>query len=222
MVRYFLVVLIFRKEITMTLERQVKHSWILFGGPGSPKKELAGVLETRGYHHVHIGDDLRNRTECPITMRAIERGKLVPDEIVLDLIAEKIPIPTPDQIVFTGLPRTVRQVNRLFRILKDCSHQVSVVMLDMDIEVANRNILERSKHNERKDDKSQWVILERHERFVAPKIKITSLLRRYCDFFHRIDANHKLDFVVASLLNIVISEEKKLEALQKGTELVTI
>ncbi|PYS97390.1 MAG: adenylate kinase [Acidobacteria bacterium] len=96
----------------------------LFGAPGVGKGVQAAALRERlGVPHVSTGDMLRAAVKdgSPLgrKVRAIlERGGLVPDEVVGDLIRERLGRPDAgDGFVLDGFPRTVPQADLLDRVL---------------------------------------------------------------------------------------------------------
>lgn len=98
---------------------------ILLGPPGSGKgtqaKELAKVY---GIPHLSTGDMLREHVSkgTPLGLKAkpiMERGELVPDSLVLKMVAERIERPDCSHgFVFDGFPRTVTQAKYLGELLK--------------------------------------------------------------------------------------------------------
>ena len=98
----------------------MKRRVVLLGPPGSGKGTVAQKLEARfQLEHVSTGQwfrrEMQRGTELGERARQyIERGELVPDEIVLGLIAQWV---TPELIkhgfLFDGFPRTRAQAEAL-------------------------------------------------------------------------------------------------------------
>jgi len=98
---------------------------VLFGAPGVGKGTQAVEIRKRsGIVHISTGDMLRAaiREGTPAGLKAraiVEQGGLVPDEIVGDLIEERMDRPdTQAGFLLDGFPRTVRQADRLDTILE--------------------------------------------------------------------------------------------------------
>ena len=99
---------------------------VLLGPPGAGKGTQAQRLVDRhGIVHLSTGDMLRAAAAAgtPVGQRAkaiIEAGQLVPDEVVVAIVADRI-----DQVdarrgfVLDGFPRTVPQAEALDRLLAD-------------------------------------------------------------------------------------------------------
>ena len=98
---------------------------IFLGPPGSGKGTQAKVLADKyGVPHLSTGDMLRehvaNGTMLGLKAKPImERGELVPDSLVLKMVADRIDRPDCFHgFVFDGFPRTVAQAKYLGELLK--------------------------------------------------------------------------------------------------------
>ena len=124
---------------------------ILLGPPGSGKGTQAKLLCSRN-HLVHIatGDILRRAIEenTPAGARArpfMEAGKLVPDELVNGVIAERFAsADRPTRFVMDGYPRSLVQADT-FDALLDRHHLclAAVVLLTVDDEEIVRRVAGR-------------------------------------------------------------------------------
>jgi adenylate kinase len=113
---------------------------ILFGSPGSGKGTQAKLLrQTMGPHistgdmlrsHISAGDDLGRKAEI-----LIKAGKLVPDELVNQLVAVRILEPDcKDGLILDGYPRTVQQAQVLLELMQNDGFRPAVVHLMVDYE----------------------------------------------------------------------------------------
>src|SRR5690349_5772822 len=98
---------------------------ILIGPPGSGKGTQSRLLYERNrLAYLGTGDMLRaaiaNRTAVGERARPfVESGRLVPDDLVNDLIADRLNQPDqPRRFVLDGYPRTLPQAHALDRVLE--------------------------------------------------------------------------------------------------------
>ncbi len=98
---------------------------ILVGPPGAGKGTQAGMLEGKTkLKHIASGDlfrqHLRDETELGLAARAyMDRGDLVPDNIVIGMILDRVFQPDCDAgVIFDGFPRTKEQATALANALQ--------------------------------------------------------------------------------------------------------
>lgn len=78
--------------------------------------------------HISAGDDLGRHAET-----LIKAGKLVPDEVVNELVAERILQPDcKDGLILDGYPRTVKQAEVLLKMMQRDRFKPAVVHLVVD------------------------------------------------------------------------------------------
>jgi adenylate kinase len=124
---------------------------VLLGPPGVGKgTQAAGLVAATGLAHVASGDLFRHHlasgTELGRAAKSyIERGELVPDEVVIDMMLTRIQEPDcADGVVFDGFPRTLAQAEQLDQALADRPRAIDlVVALTADTDVLLRRIVGR-------------------------------------------------------------------------------
>ena len=96
---------------------------VLMGAPGAGKgTQVQNIRKTADWEVVATGSLLREaiRRQTPLGVKAgqyMQRGELVPDEIVIGLVSEKIAELGGRSVIFDGFPRTVAQAQALEGIL---------------------------------------------------------------------------------------------------------
>ena len=120
---------------------------VLFGPPGAGKGTQAQLLTDR-YELAHIssGDLFRNnlRQGTPLGLRAkeyMDRGELVPDEVVIDIMLDKImSVHSDDGFILDGFPRNTRQAEELEAALTARARNIDRVL---HIDVAEAELAQR-------------------------------------------------------------------------------
>jgi adenylate kinase len=108
---------------------------ILLGAPGAGKGTQAKFLEEHtGLVHVASGDlfraALRQGTELGMLAKSyMDRGELVPDEVVIRMIVERISQPDcASGVIFDGFPRTKEQGRALEQELRGHNRRIDYVL----------------------------------------------------------------------------------------------
>jgi len=93
---------------------------VLLGAPGAGKGTQAVRISARyGLPHISTGDMFRENISkgTPVGLRAkgyMDKGMLVPDEVVLDMVAERLAKPDCENgFLLDGFPRTIPQAEAL-------------------------------------------------------------------------------------------------------------
>lgn len=120
---------------------------ILLGGPGAGKGTQGELMaQWLPLPRVSSGDlfraNLSQETELGKQAKVyMDRGELVPDEITIGMVADRIAQPDCAQgVVFDGFPRTVAQAEALDKLLAEMGRQVDLVL---NIEVSEDVLLAR-------------------------------------------------------------------------------
>ena len=139
---------------------------VLFGAPGCGKGTQAQRLkEHYGIEHVSTGEVIRGEiargTELGRSMESyIKAGKLAPDQIVIDMIANYVAEHRDAKgCIFDGFPRTTVQAEEFDKILAKNGLKVDIMI---DIRVPEEELVKRiplrGKDSGRADDASEEVI----------------------------------------------------------------
>lgn len=138
---------------------------VIFGAPGSGKgtqSEL--IIKEYGLDHISTGDVLRaemkGETELgKIAKDYIEKGQLVPDELIVDMLAKVLDSKEGSKgVIFDGFPRTIPQAKALKEMLNKRGTDVSVMLnLQVEEEELIKRLLERGKISGRSDDNLETI-----------------------------------------------------------------
>jgi len=120
---------------------------VFLGAPGAGKGTQAAIISRKlGLAHVASGDLFRQAvdkgTELGKSVKSyMEKGALVPDEVTIQLIAERLNEPDcKSGCIFDGFPRTTEQARALDRMLSSRGEAIDEAIY---IEVPEEELLKR-------------------------------------------------------------------------------
>jgi len=133
---------------------------LLIGAPGAGKgTQATRIADHFGVVHLSSGDLLREHVARGTTIgktahEYMERGDLVPDAVVLDMLRKPVVDATAaGGYVLDGFPRTVEQAETAYAVAKDLGVAVQVaVHLDVDPASLVARLVERGAEAGRSDD----------------------------------------------------------------------
>ena len=185
---------------------------ILLGPPGAGKGTQAEYISKKfDLNKVSTGDLFREniKNNSPLGQKAnefVNSGKLVPDQIVTDMINNWL-ISNTDNWLLDGFPRTINQAKSLNQILKSCNQILNSVLL---ISVPNNmlvdRLLERQKIEKRSDDNMETIQVRINTYEEETKPLIT--------YYQQENILSEIDWS-QSISNVSISIEKELANIKK-------
>ena len=142
---------------------------VLFGPPGAGKGTQANLLiEKYNLVHLSTGDILRGEiaagTKLGLEAKSLmDRGDLVPDEVVIGMISSKLDNnPNANGFIFDGFPRTTAQAEALDNLLDEKGTSISAMLsLIVEDEELIRRLLSRGEDSGRADDQNESIIANR-------------------------------------------------------------
>lgn len=138
---------------------------VIFGAPGSGKgTQSKMIVERYGFDYISTGDMLRQAisqgSELGRTAKEyIDRGQLVPDDLIVRLIADFLDGKHGSKgVIFDGFPRTIKQAEALKTMLNERGTDIHI-LLDLQVEddeLVDR-LIERGKISGRSDDNPETI-----------------------------------------------------------------
>lgn len=174
---------------------------IMLAPPGAGKGTQAEILsEQHDIPHIEMGQIIRTAIseETPAGKKAkeyVDSGKLVPDDVVVDLIRERLEKPDcQDGFILDGFPRTLPQAESFEAMAADNDIELdAVVYLDVSDEEVESRLLERGR-----DDDTPEAIEQRLEEY---RNKTAPLIDFYGedDLLVEIDGEQSIEAVTESI-----------------------
>ena len=131
---------------------------IFLGPPGAGKGTQAKFLaDLLNIPHISTGDILRSAIAqgTPLGQKAqsyVDKGELVPDDLLLDLIRERLNQPDAQNgWILDGFPRNVNQASFLEQLLQELNHSCDCVNLEVPDEVLVARMLGRGRKDDNED-----------------------------------------------------------------------
>lgn len=138
---------------------------LMLAPPGAGKGTQGDRLaEVYGVPHLATGDLLRSYAARPTPQAdeartTMERGELVPDELVFSLVLERIAGPRPlSGFVLDGFPRTIAQARLAYEWATEHDRTFqAVVSMDVPSDELIARLLRRSQEQARSDDTAETI-----------------------------------------------------------------
>lgn len=178
---------------------------IFLGPPGAGKGTQAQVLaQALEIPHISTGEILRQAIAQKTSLgkkaqEYVERGELVPDDLILNLIRERLGrADTATGWILDGFPRNVTQASFLDDLLEELSQRADVVI---NLEVPDSILVTRLLSRGRKDDTEETIgrRLQVYREQTAPLIDYY----RHRHKLYSVDGDRTPELVTQSLTQIM-------------------
>jgi adenylate kinase len=169
---------------------------LLFGGPGAGKGTQARQLSaTLGVPHISSGDLLRERHREGAWLSAMDRGDLLPNDEVSELVFARLAEADAEAgAVLDGYPRTVAQAHALDAWLAQSGGRIkTAIYLQVPDDALMQRIVGRREVSQRGDDNATTAA-RRVEVFLK---ELPGVLAHYeaQGLLHRIDGTRSVEQV---------------------------
>lgn len=183
---------------------------ILLGAPGAGKGTQAEVIAKKyNLFHVSTGDlfrkALKEGKELGNKAKSyMERGELVPDEIVLQIVAQNL----PENVgyLFDGFPRNVNQAKILDHMLETMNKSINAVL---NIHVDEPTLVKRLLGRGRSDDNSETIL----NRLMVYTEQTSPLISYYekKNVLFKINGNKSVEEVTTQIADSISMTQKTIE-----------
>ncbi len=155
---------------------------VLFGPPGAGKgTQSEKIIDRYQLIHISTGDLFRKHlgegTALGIeAQKYMDQGKLVPDEIVIGMVDDKINTTIGAKgFIFDGFPRTVNQAEALDRLLNTKGNQIAIMIsLDVPEDELKVRLRNRGKTSGRSDDQDDQKIQTRITEYLEKTLPVAA------------------------------------------------
>ena len=183
---------------------------IFFGPPGAGKGTQAKLIAKEySLPHLSTGDILRSKInqedELAIKLKKIlASGKLVSDDILNSIVAEKLKYEGNNGFILDGYPRTLNQSTFLNNLLKNESLIIDfVINIDIELEILESRIVKRSLEENREDDNIN-VFKTRYSEYIQTTKKVSDYYSKIMpDKFHLINGNDEIKEITSKIIKIL-------------------
>ena len=183
---------------------------IFFGPPGAGKGTQAKIISNfLKLPHLSTGDILRSKIEQNDKISSkikniIANGKLVSDEILNQIVSEKITNDCDKGFILDGYPRTLDQAIFLNNLLLSKSYTInSIFNIDINYNTLEKRILKRSLEEQREDDNKN-VIKTRYLEYTQTTKKVSDFYRqKYEKKFYNIDGTGEIEKITNKIKEII-------------------
>tara|TARA_B100000579_G_scaffold341404_2_gene293225 strand:- start:429 stop:1004 length:576 start_codon:yes stop_codon:yes gene_type:complete len=186
---------------------------VLLGAPGCGKGTQSKFLVDRlNFFQLSTGDLLRDQTSNKNSKYGqqinliMKKGDLVPDDIVINLIIEKIILLKNENIIFDGFPRNIKQAEVLDDSLENISMSLDcAILIDVDFKILEQRIENRIKeteNHERRDDDNIETLLKRIEVYKTNTFPIIEYYKKK-GILRNVNGMDTIDNVSQEILKII-------------------
>ena len=181
--------------------------FLIMGPPGAGKGTQAKILaEKFNLEHLSTGDILRseinNKSDVGLkAQKFMDAGNLVPDDVLLSMMKNKLTQLRNSGIILDGFPRTVPQAEGLSKIFSSLESKIDyVINIEVEENALINRLIERAKKSGRADDTKDVIIKRQH----VYKELTEPLIEYYSSEILQVDGDGTIEEVTHRILKRII------------------
>tara|TARA_B100001559_G_scaffold290359_1_gene269346 strand:- start:8 stop:583 length:576 start_codon:yes stop_codon:yes gene_type:complete len=186
---------------------------VLLGPPGCGKGTQSKLLvENNNYVQLSTGELLREETSKGGSKlgkkisQLMDSGELVPDEIVINIIVNKVEEFKNKNVIFDGFPRNLNQAKVLDRAMENISLELdNVIFFEIDFEILKERIqnrIDQSQDQEQRKDDNIKTLSNRIEVYKSSTLPIVEYYENK-GILKRINGMEEVEIVNEEILKII-------------------
>jgi len=182
---------------------------IFFGPPGAGKGTQARLLsKSLKIAHLSTGDILRLKIETndktsQEIKKIIASGKLVTDEILNNIVSERLINEKFNGFILDGYPRTIQQSNFLDNFLDNHNLSIDFIFsIDLNFDNLQKRIVKRSKEENREDDNANIIKVRYQEYLNTTKLVSEKYKAISGKIFYEINGDQEIDQIQSEIAKI--------------------
>ncbi len=186
---------------------------VLLGPPGCGKGTQSKLLvENNNYVQLSTGELLREETSKGGSKlgkkisQLMDSGELVPDEIVINIIVNKVEEFKNKNVIFDGFPRNLNQAKVLDRALENILLELdNVIFFEIDFEILKERIqnrIDQSQDQEQRKDDNIKTLSNRIEVYKSSTLPIVEYYENK-GILKRINGMEEVEIVNEEILKII-------------------
>ncbi len=183
---------------------------IFFGPPGAGKGTQAKIIsKLLNVPHLSTGDILRNKIlehdELAAKLKVImSSGKLVSDEILNSIVANRLSNEVSKGFILDGYPRTLEQSKFIDEFLNKTSTKINYIFdIHINFQTLKDRIKKRSSEESRDDDKIE-ILETRYSEYLNTTEKVSKYYKeKYSSIFYEINGTLQIDQITQKIKQIL-------------------
>ena len=186
---------------------------VLLGPPGCGKGTQSSLLVSHyNFTQLSTGELLRIETQKKNSdygkqiTSIMEKGELVPDTIVIDIIVQKMKLLKNSSVIFDGFPRNINQAKALDESLDKIKISLDyAILIDVNFDILqeriNKRVNESNENSQRVDDNAK-TLLKRIDTYKESTLPLVDYYKKM-GILYKIDGMLEIETVNQEIISII-------------------